>query len=256
MSFIQFVRGSKNFKELIKRRPTAFVLLALIADRARWKNDTHFDDLEVGEALVGDYKTYGVTEQIYRTDKNFLEKFKFITIKPTSRGTIVKLIDTSIFNLNTQPTNDRANRQLTNSQRTANEQLTTNKKDKRIKGKKDKRYTSPLKEEKVKKFLDTFNEIWGSKYSSIRSLESNFSYWLEEYTLEDMELAIRGGRVHRFYKDKLTPEMLLRRKNQQGENVDRIGELKNIGLPQRRELKSNEYWGPDGKIHKRGGGTQ
>lgn len=132
-AYIKTIRGSKNFYEIIKRRCTAYVLLSLIAQRARRTNETNFNDLELGEAYVGDYKTYGVTEQIYRTDKEFLEKYHFATFRGTSKGTIAKIVDTSIFDINAEETNERGNEKLTNNQRTTNEQLTTNKNVKNVK---------------------------------------------------------------------------------------------------------------------------
>lgn len=166
--FIQLPRKSKNFYELIKRRPTAFVLLVLIARRARWANDTNFDDLEVGEALIGDHKTYGVTRQVYRTDKEFLEKFNFITTRATNKGTIAKLIDTSIIDINAQPTNQRANHRLTTDQPPTNHQPTTKKESKERKESKKNIYVglSPdgsIREE-YKKFIEWYNSKFGKQY--------------------------------------------------------------------------------------------
>ena len=100
LPFIQFVKDSKNFNELIKRRHTAFILLALIAQRSKRSNDSNFNDLEIGECYIGDFKTYGVTEKIYRNDKLFLEKYHFAAFKRASKGTIAKLLDKSIFDIN------------------------------------------------------------------------------------------------------------------------------------------------------------
>lgn len=112
---------------MLRRRPTAFLLLFLIAQRARRTIDSNFDNLQIGEAKIGDYESYGATEQIYRSDKIFLEKFNFATFRGTDKGTIAKLIDTSIFDINVDQPNDLINEQLTDSQRATNEQLTTNK---------------------------------------------------------------------------------------------------------------------------------
>lgn len=125
--FIKLHRYSKNAEEMLRRRPTAFLLLFLIAQRARRTIDSNFDNLQIGEAKIGDYESYGATEQIYRSDKIFLEKFNFATFRGTDKGTIAKLIDTSIFDINVDQPNDLINEQLTDSQRATNEQLTTNK---------------------------------------------------------------------------------------------------------------------------------
>ena len=144
--FIQFVRNSKNFEELIKRRPTAFVLLAVIADRARRTDDNNFDDLEIGEALIGDYTTYGVSRQVYRTDILFLTNFKFLTTRTTNRGTVAKLIDKSIFDINSALSGHPSNQQPTIKQPTANHQATTNKNEKNEKNEKKREEQTPAQE--------------------------------------------------------------------------------------------------------------
>lgn len=139
--FIKLQR-SEEVEALATTRPTAFVLLTLIALRARRKTQRTFDGRQMGEAYIGDYESYGVTEQIYRTDKKFLESNGLITTQVTNRGTIAKLVDTSIFDINVEATNDPANTQLTTSQRPANDQLTTNKNIKKEKKEKKKEITN------------------------------------------------------------------------------------------------------------------
>lgn len=87
---------------MLEERPTAFLLLSLIANRARRTNEKDLMvDLEIGEALIGDYFAYGVTRAVYRTDKEYLIRNGFIlTTKADRRGTIVKLIDSDIFDIN------------------------------------------------------------------------------------------------------------------------------------------------------------
>ena len=80
----------------------------------------------IGEALIGDYSTMGMTEQEYRTAKKHLKKMGFITTNSTSKGTIAKLINTELFDPNFDFGNDQINGQLTSKQRTANGQATTN----------------------------------------------------------------------------------------------------------------------------------
>jgi len=100
--FIKFNRNSSKYFELIADRPTAFLLLSLIANRARRTNEKDLMvELEIGEALIGDFCSYGATESIYRTDKEYLLKHGFIlTTRADRRGTIVRLVDSDIFNIN------------------------------------------------------------------------------------------------------------------------------------------------------------
>ncbi len=138
--FIKTIRNSRNAFEMLKRRPTAFLLLYIIAQRARRSNDSNFDELEIGEAKVGDFKSYNSTETIYKNDKNFLERYNFATFKGTTKGTIAKLIDISIFDINTDDVNDQETKQGTNKERTRNEQGTTNKNEKNDKNEKNREY--------------------------------------------------------------------------------------------------------------------
>jgi hypothetical protein len=124
IGFVKLNR-TKDVLELIKRRPTAFILLTIIAFRARRTNEEYFDNLKIGEAEIGDYKSYKATEQVYKTDKKFLEKYGLATFKPTTKGTIARIISTSIFDINEE--------KLTNipkdEKRTINEQPTINNND-------------------------------------------------------------------------------------------------------------------------------
>ena len=100
--FIKLVRNSSKYFRILEERPTAFLLLSLIANRARRTNEKDLMiDLEIGEALIGDFFAYGVTRAVYRTDKEYLIRNGFIlTTRANRRGTIVKLIDSDIFDIN------------------------------------------------------------------------------------------------------------------------------------------------------------
>jgi hypothetical protein len=101
MSFIKMMRSRKT-NELIKDR-NAFALLAQIALRAKRTNDFSVHGLEIGEALIGDYKSIGLTEQKYRTAKAKLKTWGFITTKATNKGTIAKLINSEVLDINKEP---------------------------------------------------------------------------------------------------------------------------------------------------------
>ena len=121
--FIKFQRDSKEFEMIIVRRPTAFALLALIAMRAKRTIVHPYPELEMGEALIGDYDAYGATEQTYRTDKEYLKKFNLATFKATNKGTIAKLTNSCVFDINIeedQRSNQRTNQQPINGQPTTN----------------------------------------------------------------------------------------------------------------------------------------
>ena len=150
------------------RRPNEFTLLTLIAWRARRKQ-CGFDvnGLQIGEALIGDYKACGLTEQKYRTAKNNLEAWGLVTFKATNKGTIAKLNNTKVYDINQEDGNDLTNGQETDKQRPSNDQATTNKKvrkkdSKNIGGK----FTPPPLDEVIKFFTengfspDLANKAW------------------------------------------------------------------------------------------------
>lgn len=114
------VKRNERINDLTKH-PYESNLLLVIALRAKRTNAPGNKDLELGEALLGDHTNYGLTAREYRTCKSKLEKWEFATFKTTNKGTIAKLVDDSIYDINLD-----GERQ---SKRQANDkQTTTNKK--------------------------------------------------------------------------------------------------------------------------------
>lgn len=109
--------------KLLHSRPTALLLLTVIAFRARRTEQKTFDGLEIGEALIGDYEKYGVSRQIYRDDLAFLEKNQLITTKRTTKGTIAKLLSDEVFDINAE---GRRTIERTKREPSENQQRTTN----------------------------------------------------------------------------------------------------------------------------------
>jgi len=83
--------------ELIAKNNDAFILAYIIAYRARYNDEFNRHDLNLGEALLGDYRQYGMTEKRYRVAKMLLEKHKFAAFKGTNRGTVASLCDSRLF---------------------------------------------------------------------------------------------------------------------------------------------------------------
>jgi hypothetical protein len=139
--YIKFVRSPES-EELI-RDPKAFALLASIAFRARWRSGLGVDDVQLGEALIGDFRRAGMTRGEYREATKRLCKYRLATFRTTNRGTLAKLASSKVFDLNAGPTqdnNNQRNNQRTASQQPASDQQTTNeqpltKKERREKGK-------------------------------------------------------------------------------------------------------------------------
>jgi hypothetical protein len=165
-----FLKLMKNeeVKELLSK-PFELHLLTVIAYRAKRTNKLNIHNLSKGEALIGDYRAIGLTQQTYRTAKKNLSKWKFVTFKPTNKGTIAKIVDKRIFDINEEPGNEQTNRQLTNQQRTTNEpanrQLTTNKEYKNGKNEKNEKKGPSEKFSTMKK--ETVKEMVTNKHGRV-----------------------------------------------------------------------------------------
>jgi hypothetical protein len=111
----------------------AFVVLYIIAYRARWNPEAlNPHGLELGEAIV-DYKSWGIPRQQFRTAVRLLERIGLATFKLTNQFTVGKLTNGKVFDFfpakgnprstNRQPT---CNQGVTQTQPGANQRPTTN----------------------------------------------------------------------------------------------------------------------------------
>lgn len=93
------------------RNPNAFTLLTVIAQRARRTNGFNVKGLKIGEALIGDYRNYGLSEREYRTAKQKLATWGFAVFEATNKGTIARLADERIYDINIMGTRQASDRQ-------------------------------------------------------------------------------------------------------------------------------------------------
>lgn len=105
----------------------AYILLGVIAQRARRTNKFNRFGLTVGQALIGDHKKYGMTEREYRTAKKKLKKWGFATFKGTNKGTIATLCDKRIYDINPETKDGQSDETKTDKRRARDGQGTTNK---------------------------------------------------------------------------------------------------------------------------------
>jgi len=144
-NYIQLGREDRT-RWLISTYPNAFLLLSLIAINAR-RVDGYPDGLEIGDAII-DCKSCGLSRQQYRTAIEKLVEFKMIkiihngkkffeprksTIRITIKSMLVKLIDSDIYDINSESSNQHVNQRATNEQPTSNhkqERIRKNKKEK------------------------------------------------------------------------------------------------------------------------------
>ena len=164
---------------------------------------------------------------------SYLKAENRIETKTTNKYTIVTIKNYDIYN---PPPNRNENKNENNMKTTRKQHETTNKDNK---DNKDNIHMS-----KARELITKYNFLYGKNLISFQSITKNLEFWLGEgYRLEDMYKALEMARFHPFYKSKITPEMLLRRKNTRGEDVDRIGELKGY-IPEKGDI----YKSPDGRV--------
>lgn len=79
--------------------------------------------------------------------------------------------------------------------------------------------------------LDTifmvFNEYFKTNYENNFTINTNYNHWRQFYEPAQIEQSIINASKDQFWKDKLTPVILFRQKNQNKEDVDYIGSLLN-----------------------------
>jgi hypothetical protein len=85
--------------ELIRANKNAFILLYVIAARARWRDGFNAHGLTQGESFIGDHDAYGMSEREYRTAKALLEKHGFASFKPTNKGTVATIENPTVFDI-------------------------------------------------------------------------------------------------------------------------------------------------------------
>jgi hypothetical protein len=128
--FIKLHRSPETLELLSD--PNAFILLTVIALRARRTDEFNIHNLKSGEALVGDCEKYHLTRRQYRTAVKRLRQWGLATFKPTTHGTVATLCGTRVYDIN-EVTSDQ---QKTSTRPTGDQQATTNKKEKKQKNEK------------------------------------------------------------------------------------------------------------------------
>jgi hypothetical protein len=125
--FLKFIPSEAAFW-LMTHKPNAFRLLTHIANTARRTYGCP-EGLSIGECRLLNWKNYNFTEQQYRTAKKILVDLKHIKIIETCRtrqksttgvttgSTLVRLISSTIYDINSEEINDRINDRATTDQR-------------------------------------------------------------------------------------------------------------------------------------------
>jgi len=133
-----FIMAKRNQKadELDTDMPASH-LLKIIASRARRTNEFNAHNLKIGEAFLGDFRNYGMSEQQYRTAKEKLNRWGFASFRATNKGTIATLLNDDIYDINLK----QSNRPATGQQQASNRPATTNNKDNNVNNDNKKEYS-------------------------------------------------------------------------------------------------------------------
>jgi hypothetical protein len=212
--FIQLKRTDAT-NELLKDK-NAFVLLTVIALRARRTAAFNTHNLAVGEALIGDHGNYGMSRQEYRTAKAKLKKWKFATIKTTSKGTIAKLLDNDIYDIN-------AEGQQPPKQPSSNHQATTNNNGKKANNGKyiytdEDLQLAKLLYQLIREHLPNLSEpnlkSWANDIRKLREIDRR--------TPEQIEAVFRWSQSDSFWSGVCLSAVCYRKKKDGVKRVDRI----------------------------------
>ena len=217
-SFVQLSR-SEVTNELMKH-PPAFMLLTLIALRARRTDRFNIDNLKQGEAMIGDYSSIGLTEQQYRTAKKKLEKWGFATFQSTSKGTIARLPNTDIYNINIHGANEKTNRQATNTKQPDNVHVTTNNNVNKVNN------DNNVIKEDSSDIIDFYNSIidFFPKNTQPDSQKkknawlTDIGYFIEKsvYSLQEVQRIVEYFRKDEFWSGNFLSFLKLRKRNKDG----------------------------------------
>lgn len=119
VGFIKLMRSDKTLA--LMGDPNAFTLAGVIAWRAQRTNAFNIYGLSPGEALLGDHAQYGMSEQQYRSAKKRLTKWGIAAFRATTRGTIAKLCDDTVYDIHPELVNGRVNTRPTDKPRTGHD---------------------------------------------------------------------------------------------------------------------------------------
>lgn len=211
-SFIKMIRSNVTL-ELIKNYHREFLLLTLIAYRAKRTPGFSPLELEPGEALIGDHESCGLTQRQYRTAKKKLEKWGFATFKATNKGTIAKIINTDVYDINCDAIDNQIDNQPTSKRQASDKQATTNKK---VKERKEiKTFSSDSIEIRLSKLL--FQLILTN---NPKNKKPKLEEWAKHVDLamridrrspEDIEAVIRWCQSHHFWHRNILSTEKLRK---------------------------------------------
>lgn len=212
-SWIKMMRTDSTV-ELLKNQKE-FSLLANIALRAKRTDSLSTIGLNAGEVLIRGCRDVGMSDRQYRTCKTNLEKWGFTTSRPTSKGTVIKIIDSSVFDINMDAGDEQRDTRPT-SRRRAGDEHYIYKNDKNDKNDKKKTYMSDSDEyrlanlllEEIRSHLPDFKppdlQVWAKSIDAMIRLDHR--------TPADIEAVIRWCQIDSFWRANILSPKKLRDK--------------------------------------------
>lgn len=239
-TFVKFTAKENTVLWILEKRPTALLLLTLAASRAKLFEDHPDKTLEIGEAFIGDYKKYGVTEQVYRGDKKFLETNGLVTTRATNRGTIIKIVSSEFFDFTKDESNGQRFQKPTVHQRLTRKKETRIKEN--IKEKSSKNQVALTFEfGEIVNFMASTLENISADYKASPSLLKNFGEVRVNHSMEEIKMAITKASQDQFWGKHCFPHVLFRTKGKEGMEVDNILTLLNLDSgPQPQKMQKND----------------
>lgn len=204
--FLKLIRGP--VAEQLLRHPKVFALLTLAALRARRTGELRLDDLTVGEAMMGDYEACGNTRQEFRTNLDRLKGWGLVTTRSTNRGTVVKVLNTEVYDTNSVVINHPTNHPATSQQPTDNQLATTNKN--LLLEIEQLKEVLKKQEEEYKQRISAAGAAWREDQKKIGELEGQVSQLATDLEAANARLRTPGGaaRPKREAKPKAPPAPL------------------------------------------------
>ncbi len=124
-------------EELLTQYPMAFLILSYIAYRAKRTTGKSLKGMAIGQMVMGrddlkgTYRNPGPTSQNVRSALKYLKCNQLIDYHATSKGTVVTLLDSDIWDINQETCNQVDRSYVTTIQPASNQHVTTNKEDKK-----------------------------------------------------------------------------------------------------------------------------
>jgi len=212
-----------------------FKIWFYIVNKVNHKDNRLFDR---GENLF----TYREIEVATKAKRGQVDSFirwakhtTMLTTRKTTRGMVVKVLNYAKYqeleNYKNDTTHDKPDDLHTKHTRNTNDTINNNgnneKNEKNVNTTTGGYKKNTETEEITQAFLQGWNRVHGTKYSAWKPLVKNLTYWLEQYKPDDILQAMVKVKQDKYWKNKMTPMIMLRQKNSNGEEVDYIGQLIN-----------------------------